>query len=336
MHDHCTISVIIPHFMKRECLRNTLESIARQDFPAKDVQVIVVEDNATYEGKHVLSEDFPFVEFLKCFSHVGAACAKNIGARRARNVWLAFLDDDVELEKTWLSVMMNAAMNTPNIRCFQSKVLSREHPGVLKSTGGVANQFGYAWDRGVNEPDLSQFDERKRILFASSCAMLIKKDLFDATGGFDNDLFYMGEDYDLGLRLYIKGEEILYVPQAVCFHADQAQDKENLLKKKYYIERNRLVILLKNYEIGYLAKLFIPLLFLKWLKYFLYVVRFKGRRLKYAGDVISGWAWILRHLGEIAQKRAVVDASRQRRICDIFSDFDEYKSYLASVAPNSV
>ncbi|MFC1808724.1 glycosyltransferase family 2 protein [Candidatus Omnitrophota bacterium] len=326
-----TISIVIPHFKRHDHLRNLLDTVARQDYPSDLMQVIVVQDDSGLDDEFDLKNKFPFVEYMKCYSHVGAACAKNLGVKRARNEWLVFLDDDVQLHSSWLSNMIRIAQNTPHVKCFQSKVVSMQNGDILKSTGGVANEFGYAWDRGVYERDMRQFDFKKKILFASSCAMMIRKDLFDTMGGFDADFFYMGEDYDLGLRLNMAGESIHYVSSALCMHEDQNCGKDKALKEKYYIERNRWLVVLKNYEFLYLLKLLVPMLALKMFKYVSYLFRFKGKKVVYTGDVLKGWIWIIGHLCLIVKKRKQIALLRQYKVQSILAQFDDYKSYLASV-----
>lgn len=331
MSEAIRISIIIPHYKRVQQLHDLLQTIALQDYPAECVEVIVVEDNSGLEENEMLEKNFPFVNDVQCYSHIGAACAKNIGARKAKYEWLVFLDDDVTLSSDWLSVMVTAIRDNPAVHCFQSKVVAMADRNILCSTGGVANIYGYAWDRGVFQPNDGRYDNKKKIIFASSCAMMIKKTFFDYLGGFDNDFFYMEEDYDLGLRIYFSGGNVQYVPAAVCVHDNRVREKESELREKYYIERNRLFLVLKNYELFLLIKIFVPLIFLKIFKYISYLFRFRSRKIQYVGDVISGWIWIVSHVQKIMVKRCEVTRIRQRTVEDLFKEFSEYTHYVSSV-----
>jgi len=325
------ISIIIPHYKPTRKIAKVLESIISLDYPTHLFEVIVVVDNAEEGISLEVKNRYPFVQWIENTSRIGTARAKNIGAERAKYPWLVFLDDDVELSFSWLDEMAKMAMKYPKVASFQSKVFFDEEFGVLNSTGGVANIYGYSWDRGVFEKDTQQYDEEKKILFASSCAMMVKKDIFTKVGKFDEDFFYMGEDYDLGLRIHLSGGEVYFAPRAVCYHTRTSHEKEQVLHSKYYLERNRILVLLKNYPVSYFAKIFLGFVFLKLLKYVSYLFRFRKHRAHYAGDILKGWFWIFCHLGSIMGKRKFVTSFRKIEIDDVFYSFSEYKNYLTSV-----
>lgn len=326
------ISIIIPHYITRkQSIKHVLTSLAAQEYDHDYFEVIIVEDGIG-DNNHIQYHDiFPQARIIKRYVHSGTACAKNIGARQARYTWLAFLDDDVRLSPQWLSNMVYATYNFPHIECFQSKVLFLEYPTILNSTGGVANIYGYAWDRGVFEYDKKQYDTDRYIMYASSCAMLIKKSLFENISGFDDTFFYMGEDYDLGIRIYRVGSAVAYVPEAVCFHEAKIEGKENDLQTKYFLERNRLLVILKNYEALLLLKLCVPLLFLKIFKYISYCFRFHTKRIVLAKDIVTGWHWICQQLPNIVTQRHEFRRLKKRTILSIFKDFDKYKYQTKAV-----
>ena len=323
------ISVIIPHYRRTVPLRRLLRSLSEQDYPAESYEIIVIADKGDDDDIHRLQTEYPNIFCLPVTVHSGAACAKNVGAHHARLPWLVFLDDDIILDPQWLRTMAAAATHDPAIACFQSKVLAYHDHTTLMSAGGVANIYGYAWDRGVYEKDNAQFDHDREIVYASSCAMMIRKSVFDAVGGFDNDIFFMGEDHDLGLRLWAAGEKVYYVPEAIAYH--DGEDRHNDIDIKYYLERNRWYIIFKNYDLGLLVRLLLPLCLLKVRKYWSYLFRFRGKRLAYACSVIRGVNWMIVHAGLVRRLRRMVVSHHKEPIQSVFKRFHYYAYYTKPI-----
>ncbi len=88
--------------------------------------------------------------------------------------------------------------------------------------------------------------EPREVLFPSGCAAMYRREALDQAGGFDPEFFLYCEDTDLGLRLRRMGWDCLYVPSAVVYHGYSATSGGGSAMKVYYVERNRLAVLLKN------------------------------------------------------------------------------------------
>ena len=69
------------------------------------------------------------------------------------------------------------------------------------------------------------------------------------TGGFDEDYFLYGEESDLGLRARLMGWTCLYVPGATVDHDYSASAGRASRLKAYYVERNRLFTVVKDFPL---------------------------------------------------------------------------------------
>lgn len=96
--------------------------------------------------------------------------------------------------------------------------------------------------RGVDEVDHGQYDKEEKITFASGCCMLIKRQVLEKVGEFDDSFFLYFEDADLNERILRAGYTILYVPTAVLWHITSAStggSGSNL--QDYFLTRNRML-----------------------------------------------------------------------------------------------
>ena len=108
---------------------------------------------------------------------------------------------------------------------------------------------GYTdWDnvtsihRGVDEVDHGQYDKIEEIQFATGCCMLLKKEVFEKVGLFDDRYFLYYEDADLNERIKRAGYKIYYVPTAILIHINAASSggAGNSLQD-YFITRNKIL-----------------------------------------------------------------------------------------------
>ena len=87
----------------------------------------------------------------------------------------------------------------------------------------------------------------EEVLLPSGSAALYRRAMLDEIGGFDDDFFLYCEDTDLGLRARWAGWKCLYVPGAVVEHHYSHSAGRASPLKAYYVERNRLFVLVKNF-----------------------------------------------------------------------------------------
>ncbi|MBN2286348.1 MAG: glycosyltransferase family 2 protein, partial [Tissierellales bacterium] len=130
---------------------------------------------------------------------------------------------------------------------------------------------------GVRKLDSSQYDKSMEISFATGCAMLIKKNVVETIGMFDENYFLYEEDVELSLRITKAGYKIVYEPKAVVYHRANASIRKSdqflgILSAKnsnahiyyYYLVRNRLFTMRKHANI-YQWATFLPCFFLYWI-----------------------------------------------------------------------
>ena len=110
-----SVSVIIPTHNRAALLPRTLESLARQDLPTSDYELIVVADGCT-DGTMQLLQSWKAPYALTSVEQApgrGAAAARNAGAARASADLLLFLDDDMEASPQLLSEHVRSHRQQP-------------------------------------------------------------------------------------------------------------------------------------------------------------------------------------------------------------------------------
>jgi GT2 family glycosyltransferase len=139
--------------------------------------------------------------------------------------------------------------------------------------------------------------------------------MLDELGGFDEDFFLYCEDTDLGLRARWAGWKCWYTPDAVVYHHYSHTAGRASWLKAYYVERNRLFLLVKNFPArNLMAAPAVSLARYWWHAFFLQ--RGEGAAARFREDGASGWAviglavrahWsLLRNWGSLWRKRRAI------------------------------
>jgi len=178
---------------------------------------------------------------------LGFAAANNLGADLAsKSVWLAFLNPDAYAEPDWLSSLHEAALANPEVACFASRQISAQQPSLLDGAGDSLTWGGRPFRRGFGKNLSNSPRDYQEVFSACGAAMLIRRDVFDQAGGFDEDFFCYLEDVDLGFRLRLQDHRCLYVPKATIHHESSALTGRKSRFSSYYGHRNMIWLYLKN------------------------------------------------------------------------------------------
>lgn len=206
------LSIVIPTYNRLNRLKMVLESLARQDYPMKDVEVVVVSDGSTDGTEAYLKSLRPPFRLETIFQqNQGVATARNQGYQCAQGEIILFIDDDV----------------VPSPQLVREHLLVHaNHGDRVVVLGTMLTPEGYAmtpwvqWEQQMLE---KQYRAMQENLYSPTCRQfftgntsLARKHLVRA-GGFDPN-FRRAEDVELAYRLNDMGLEFVFHPQAAGFH----------------------------------------------------------------------------------------------------------------------
>jgi glycosyltransferase involved in cell wall biosynthesis len=228
-----SVSVIIPSHDRAQVLCRALDSVLTQTVPA--AEIIVVDDGSTDNTAALVAQRYPQVSYLYQ-PNQGVSKARNSGVEESRGEWLAFLDSDDEWLPEKLEKQMAALQQQPHYRlCHTDEIWIRNGKRV-NPMDKHAKSGGFI------------FENCLPLCAISPSSVLIKRDLFEQTGGFDEQLPAC-EDYDLWLRI-CAANPVLFLEQQLLRkyggHADQ------LSRKHWGMDRFRVQALEKILQSGVL------------------------------------------------------------------------------------
>ncbi|WP_420080612.1 glycosyltransferase [Streptomyces sp. JL4002] len=137
--------------------------------------------------------------------------------------WLWLLHDDSAPEPDALTELLRVADENPDAAVIGPKLRGWYDKKQLLEAGVTIARSGRRWtglDR--REQDQGQHDQVRPVLSVSTAGMLVRRDVYDALGGFDRRLPLMRDDVDLCWRAQSAGHTVLVAPDAVLRHAEAA------------------------------------------------------------------------------------------------------------------
>jgi len=217
------ISVVLCTYNRCQSLANTLESLAASVLPDSVEWELLVVDNNSHDQTREVVEQFcrrhpERVRYL-FEPRQGKSFALNSGIREARGEILAFVDDDVSVEPTWLynltSVLMDREWAGSGGRILPAPGFSPPRWLALDGPRSFGAALCAKFDLG-NAPG-----ELKDAPFGTN--MAFRREQFEKYGDFRGDLGprpseTRNEDTEFGRRVMAGGERLFYVPSAVVYH----------------------------------------------------------------------------------------------------------------------
>jgi len=240
------VSVVLVNFRGTNDTIHAIHHLGKLHWPADRLEIIVVENHSGDDSAMRIRAAAPHVVLIESKANLGFAGGCNLGVASATGEFLAFLNNDAKPDEDWIHAAIARFQQSPNIGAVASKVLDWD--GVLVDyIGSAMTWFGQGYKPLTAQPIPSGPDRVKDVLFGTGSAMFVRRDVYDALGGFDERFFMFFEDVDLGWRLNLRGWRFVYEPASFAYHKHHASMSSfGAFKETYLLERNALFAQYKN------------------------------------------------------------------------------------------
>ncbi len=262
------ISIIIVNYKQVELTAELLVSIKNLCIYSK-YEIIIVDNEADLGNEKQLKSVINDIVYIPLNWNSGFARANNIGARNAKGDLLFFVNNDTNITSGLLTTLENTFSTNKNVGIVCPIIKYYNEPDKIQYAGFTAIDSLTGRNKIINHP-VSQKEYKTE--YAHGAAMLMSKSLFSKINGFDEDYFLYYEELDLSEKVKKEGFDIYVNPNAVIYHKVSSSTGVDSPLKNYYLTRNRIVFMKKNYSMinyfGYLIFQFIistPVNVLKYL-----------------------------------------------------------------------
>lgn len=292
------LSLILVAYKSLPDLQRCLPTIYNN--PVSFSYEVIVVDNGGEDGLgEWLQGNYPQVVHIVNPTNSGYAGGNNLGLRRATGHWTLFLNPDTEILPGALEQLVATARQLPNA-FITPKLLNSD--GTINACGNEMHYTGITTCRGLNAP-ATAYSTLQPVLLLSGAAFLAPTAALNELGGFDETYFMYFEDTDLSLRARLAGYSLWCEARAAIIHHYQLSMNPT---KFYYLERNRLLTLLKVYSRKTVVRL-LPAMVLTEAMTWAYSLRSPS----FLRARFRTYAWLWPNRRKILAKRRIIQGDRQ-------------------------
>jgi GT2 family glycosyltransferase len=239
------LSIVIVNWNTRELLRNCLHSMQRY-LKESTVRIIVV-DNASYdESREMVEVCFPEVKLINSGGNIGFAKANNIARPLANSPFVLFLNPDTVVIDDAIEKMRSFIETNPTVGAVSCKTKYSPEKGEALGADEGVHALGLQWyatpltelvsilfltDQTIQrlkrylpykDPNTSGY-----VLKLYGTCLMVRTEVLDRVGWFDERFFMYGEDVDLSRRISDAGWKLYYLSEAEILHLAGAASKNN-------------------------------------------------------------------------------------------------------------
>lgn len=213
-------------------------------------EVIVVDNNSSDDSVTTIRKTFPNVRLIENKDNLGFAGGCNRGAKQAKGEYLLFLNSDTQLHENTPAKMLRVFSKYPKAAIVGAMLQNKD--GTLQRSAASFYSLNHVFVMlfGGDTAEMKRFTDNavRKVDWVSGGCMLIKRDVFEEVGGFDEAFFMYVEDMELCFRVEQNGWEIYIDPSSVVTHAGQGSSDKTFaivhiykgLKYFYKKHKNRL------------------------------------------------------------------------------------------------
>ena len=239
------ISIITINYNGLNDTCSLIETIPDND----KLEVIVVDNASQNQEADTISKRFPQVKVIKSKRNLGFAGGNNLGIKAAQGNYLFFINNDTIFKEFNVQSLIDRLESSPNIAIVCPKIRFAWGNNPIQFAGytplskiTVRNQA-----IGFGEEDHGQYNTAHPTPYAHGAAMLIKKEAIHQVGLMPECFFLYYEELDWSMMFTRAGYQIWYEPLCTIYHKESQTTGQNSPLRTYYIVRNRLLLVKRNW-----------------------------------------------------------------------------------------
>lgn len=315
------ISIIIINFNGAKFIENCIDSIKDSDLDGSCYEIIIADNRSSDNSVDLIKRRYPWVRLVEFGENYGFCKGNNLAATYARGSNLFFLNNDTKIGPYTLSRMLSKIESDEGIAICGCRMLNYDGTSTFHCGIGI-DILGW--------PVI-----KSKLFYIEGSALMIKKDIFNLLGGFDEDYFMFHEDVDLCWRARLMGYKVEVADNTAVYHfmganagGGESDNKEEFITtafRRYYSERNTVNTLLKNYS-------FISLIFIIPLYLIISFVEISFfcllRRFNMVKIYLSAHQWNIKNINKTLLKRKKIQRSRKVPDSLIFKNMSKISGKL--------
>lgn len=301
------VSVAIVNYNGAEHIEECLGALARES-AGEAIEILLV-DNASGDGSAAIADrlaaEHEAISVIRSPVNRGYAGGVNVALEHARGEYVAVLNMDIVVTPGWLAPLIAELDSNPEVGAACPLMVLKADPGLINAAGQDLQVTGIGYNRLLGRPRAEAGSEPSLVSGLHGGAFVIRREILDRVGGWDEAGFLYHEDVQLSWLLQLLGADVHLVPASVVVHDYHLTMHPT---KLYLLERNRGAMVLSNLAAGSFV-LLLPWLALTEAMMWGYCLM-RGPRFLWAK--LRAYGWVLGSWSRIRERRRLIRSLRRR------------------------
>lgn len=257
MQNECKLSIIIVNYNGLADTCALIDSI-----PFNDEMEVIVVDNASKEDEaSIIAQRYPQIKTIRSDKNLGFAGGNNVGVKAAKGNYFFLINNDTLFKDFNVDALIDLFESSPQIGIVCPKIRFAWGNNLIQFAGYTPLSKITVRNKsiGYGEEDHGQYNKAHLTPYAHGAAMLIKRDAIEKVGLMPECYFLYYEELDWSMMFIRAGYQIWYEPACTIYHKESQSTGQNSPLRTYYITRNRLLLVKRNWQgiIKYLSYIYI-------------------------------------------------------------------------------
>ena len=221
-----------------------------ESIPFNENMEVIVVDNASKEDEaSVIQKHYPLVKVIRSEKNLGFAGGNNLGIKAAKGKYLFLINNDTVFKDFNVQALIDRLESSSNVGIVCPKIRFAWGNNPIQFTGYTPLSKITVRNHaiGYGEEDTGQYDTPHSTPYAHGAAMLIKREAIEKVGQMPECFFLYYEEIDWSMMFTRAGYEIWYEPACTIYHKESQSTGQNSPLRTYYITRNRLLLVKRNW-----------------------------------------------------------------------------------------
>ena len=214
------------------------------------MEIIVVDNASANNEASEIEKRYPNVKVIRSNTNLGFAGGNNLGIRSALGKYIFLVNNDTIFEEFNIQSLIDRLESSPKIGVVCPKIRFSWANKPIQFCGYTPLSRITVRNKsiGFGEDDNGQYNTPHSTPYAHGAAMMIKKAVIDEVGLMPECFFLYYEELDWSMIITRAGYEIWYEPSCTIYHKESQTTGQNSPLRTYYITRNRLLLVKRNWK----------------------------------------------------------------------------------------
>lgn len=260
MTDHTPlVSIITINYNSKAETLDFIQSLQQSTY--KNWELIVVDNHSRESPKEEVMALCPEAQVILSPENLGFAGGNNLALDVCRGEYLFFVNNDTLLPTDCLEILVNTAQDLPDLGALSPKFHYFHSPGIIEYAGCTNINMLTARNQALHNRERDEgVSGLIETFYMHGGGMLVPKKVVDDIGPMANTFFLYYEEMDWSERMRKAGYKIYCQRDTVIYHKESASVGRMSPLKTYYMNRNRILFMKRNY--GFLQLLPFTLFFI--------------------------------------------------------------------------